>query len=53
MTNSQVEDFITNLHLEEAPVWEAEEKQRISKERGKNLNDLQDLQELIDLHPDK
>jgi len=43
MTANQLEDFVLEEHLEQAPVWEAEAKQDMSDEAMEDLDTLQDF----------
>ena len=43
MTANQLEDFVLEEHLEQAPVWEAEERQEMANKAREDLYTLQDF----------
>ena len=43
MTANQLEDFVLEEHLEQAPVWEAEAKQDMANKAREDLDTLQDF----------
>ena len=43
MTANQLEDFVLEEHLEQAPVWEAEERQGILQRSTDIIHELQNL----------
>jgi len=43
MTANQLEDFVLEEHLEQAPVWEAEERQEMANKAREDLDTLQDF----------
>ena len=43
MNLQQAEDFMIDYNLEQAPVWEAEERQAASQDTRKALDILQDF----------